>query len=414
MPERRVVITGLGVISAIGNTKDDFWNNLVAGKSGITEITRFDASAFPTRIAAQINDFQSQDYIPRKDARRMDLFVQYACAAALTALKDANLEIKAEEAHRVGVWVGSGIGGIETFENQHSAYLQKGVNGISPFFIPMMIPNMAAGQVAIFTGAKGPNGCTVTACATGTNSIGDAFHMIRHNKADVMIAGGTEASITPSAVGGFCAMKAMSTHNEEPVKACRPFDLNRSGFVMGEGSGIVILEELEHALQRGARIYAELVGYGASADAFHMVQPDEAGLSPAIAFEMAIQEAGLKPEDIDYINAHGTGTSLNDKVETLVVKKVFGEHSKNLVISSTKAATGHMLGAAGAVELIATTLSLVNNLIPPTLNLETPDPELDLNYNPLVARQREIKAALSDSLGFGGHNSALVIKKYAE
>lgn len=414
MPERRVVITGLGVISAIGNNKDDFWNNLVAGKSGITEITRFDPAPFPTRIAAQINDFQAQEYIPRKDARRMDRFVQYACAAALTALKDANLEISAEEANRTGVWIGSGIGGIETFENQHSAYLKKGGNGISPFFIPMMIANMASGQVAIFTGAKGPNGCTVTACATGTNSIGDAFHMIRNNKADVMITGGTEASITPTAIGGFCAMKAMSTHNEEPAKACRPFDQNRSGFVMGEGSGVIILEELEHALNRGAHIYAELVGYGASADAFHMVQPDDKGLSPAIAFEMAIKEAGLKPEEIDYINAHGTGTGLNDKVETMVIKKVFGEHSKNLVVSSTKAATGHMLGAAGAVELIAATLALVNNTIPPTLNLETPDPECDLDYNPLIARPRELNAVLSDSLGFGGHNSALIIKRYKD
>jgi len=414
MPERRVVITGLGVISAIGNNKVDFWNNLVAGKSGITEITRFDPSPFPTRIAAQVNDFQAQDYIPRKDARRMDLFVQYACAAALTALKDAHLEISAQEANRIGVWIGSGIGGIDTFEKQYAAYLKKGLSGISPFFIPMLIANMASGQVAILTGAKGPNGCTVTACATGTNSIGDAFHMIRNNKADVMITGGTEASITPMAIGGFCAMKAMSTHNEEPTKACRPFDKNRSGFVMGEGSGVVILEELEHALNRGAHIYAELVGYGASADAFHMVQPDDIGLSPALALEMALKEAGLQPEEVDYINAHGTGTSLNDKVETQVIKKVFGEHSKKLVVSSIKAATGHMLGAAGAVEFIASTLALVNNTIPPTLNLETPDPECDLDYNPLVARSRELNVVLSDSLGFGGHNSALIIKKYKD
>jgi 3-oxoacyl-[acyl-carrier-protein] synthase II len=412
MPERKVVITGMGIISPLGNTKDEFWNNLLQGKTGIGLIDRFDTTLFPTKIAAQVNNFTPQDYIPRREARRMDPFVQYACAAAKTALEDANLQISSTNAERIGVWVGSGIGGIQTLEKTHSAYLEKGAGGISPFFIPMMIANMAAGQISIMSGAKGPNACTVSACATGTHSIGDAFHMIRNNKADVMIAGGTEASITPLAIGGFCSMKAMSTWNDNPSKACRPFDAERNGFVMGEGAGIVILEELEHALARGAKIYAELIGYGASADASHIVQPDIEGTGPALAFNMAIEEANIKPEEVDYINAHGTGTSLNDKVETTAIKKVFGAHSNDLVVTSTKAATGHMLGAAGAVELIATTLAMVNNTIPPTLNLETPDPDCDLNYNPGQVLQREIKVALSDSLGFGGHNAALIIKKY--
>ncbi|ABI69146.1 beta-ketoacyl-ACP synthase II [Syntrophomonas wolfei] len=411
MTARRVVITGLGMISPIGNNKKDFWTSLIEGRGGIGHIDRFDASDFPTRIAAQVKDFNVQDYIPRKDARRMDLFVQYACSAARIAVEDAGLQLTAGEAPRVGVWIGSGIGGIQTFEEQHAKMLQKGVNGLSPFFIPMMISNMAAGQVAIMLGARGPNGCTVTACASGSNSLGEALQLIRLGKADVMIAGGSEASITPVAVGGFCAMKALSTANEDPARACRPFDIKRDGFIMGEGAAILVLEEMEHALRRGARIYAELVGYGASADAVHMVQPDIEGRGAALAFSMALADAGIKPEEVDYINAHGTGTELNDQVETRAIKSVFAEHSYQMMVSSTKPYTGHMLGAAGAIELIASVLSLVNNTVPPTLNLEEPDPICDLDYVPGKARQKELKVVLSDSLGFGGHNAALVIRK---
>ncbi|MBC7074737.1 MAG: beta-ketoacyl-ACP synthase II [Syntrophomonadaceae bacterium] len=411
MPGRRVVITGLGMVSPIGHNKEEFWNNLVQGYSGVREIERFDTSSFPAKIAAQVSNFNVQDYIARKDARRMDLFVQYACAAARIAVEDAALEVKPAKACRVGVWVGSGIGGIETLEKQHSNMLKKGAAGISPFFIPMMIPNMASGQIAIMLGAKGPNGCTVTACASGTNSVGEAFHLIQNGKADVMITGGAEAAITPLAIGGFCSMKALSTSNEEPAKACRPFDINRDGFVMGEGAGILVLEELEHALERGARIYAEVLGYGSSADACHMVQPDEEGEGAVLAFKMALEDAGIDAEKVDYINAHGTGTELNDVVETLVIKEVFGAHGYKVPISSIKPNTGHMLGAAGAIELIASTLSLVQNTIPPTLNLETPDPRCDLNYVCGKPRQEELRIVLSDSLGFGGHNAVLIISK---
>ncbi len=411
MPERRVVITGMGVISSIGLNKDEFWSSLVAGRSGIVEIDRFDTVNFPAKIAAQVKGFNAADYISRKDARRMDLFVQYACAAARLATEDAALPISDADRHRTGVWVGSGIGGMDTFESQHHAFIKKGVGGISPFFIPMMIPNMAAGQVSIMLGARGPNGCTVTACASGSNSIGEAFQLIRSDKADVMITGGAEASITPLAVGGFCAMKALSTANDDPPRACKPFDINRDGFVMGEGSGILVLEEMQHALSRGAKIYAEVIGYGSSGDACHMVQPDPDGKGAALAFRSAIAQAGIKPEDIDYMNAHGTGTNLNDQIETAVVKEVFASHSQKLLISSTKAAHGHMLGAAGAVELIAAVMALVKNTAPPTINLRDPDPLCDLDYVPDQPREQELRIAISDSLGFGGHNAALVIRK---
>ncbi len=411
MPGRRVVITGLGMISPIGHNKQEFWTQLMEGRSGIAAIDRFDTADFPAKIAAQVKNFQAQDYIPRKEARRMDFFVQYGCAAARIAVEDAGLQIKPEDADRIGVWIGSGIGGIETFEKQHQVMLQKGVGSLSPFFIPMMISNMAAGQVAIMLGVKGPNGCTVTACASGSNSVGEAFQLIKNNKADVMITGGTEASVTPVAIGGFCALKALSTANEEPLKACRPFDLKRNGFVMGEGAGILILEEMEHALQRGAHIYAELVGYGATADAVHVVQPDLEGRGAALAFRMALNEAGIKPEEVDYINAHGTGTDLNDQVETKAIKDVFGEHSYKMLVSSTKPYTGHMLGAAGAIELIVSTLAMEHSTVPPTLNLENPDPLCDLDYVPGLARRQELNIVMSDSLGFGGHNAALIIRK---
>lgn len=411
MPERRVVITGLGVISPVGNDKNEFWNNLLAGKSGIGLIDRFDVSQFPTRIAAQVQNFDVQKYIPRKDARRMDLFVQYACAAAKQAVEDAALDFTAVDRQRVGVWIGSGIGGIDTLEQQHNMLLKRGVSGVNPFFIPMMIANMASGQVSILFGVHGPNGCTVTACASGTNSIGEALGFIRRGEAEVMITGGAEAAITPISIAGFCAAKALSSRNDEPDKACRPFDAERSGFVMGEGSGVLILEEMEHAKARGAHIYAELIGYGASGDAVHVVQPDPDGNGAALAFKNALVDAAIEPEQVDYINAHGTGTDLNDQMETKAIKKVFGSHAYKLSVSSIKAATGHMLGAAGAVELIATVLALQNNIIPPTLNLENPDPDCDLDYTPLVAKPRQLSVALSDSLGFGGHNAALLVRK---
>lgn len=411
MPERRVVITGLGVVSPVGSGKDEFWSNLLAGKSGIGLIDRFDVSQYPTRIAAQVPDFDVQKYIPRKDARRMDLFVQYACAAAKQAVEDAGLNFAVLDTQRVGVWIGSGIGGIETLEQQHNMLLKRGVSGVNPFFIPMMIANMASGQVSILFGVHGPNGCTVTACASGTNSIGEALGFIRRGEAEVMITGGAEAAITPISIAGFCAAKALSSRNDEPGKACRPFDADRGGFVMGEGSGVVILEEMEHAKKRGAHIYAELIGYGASGDAVHVVQPDPDGKGAALAFKNALIDAGIGPEQVDYINAHGTGTDLNDQMETKAIKAVFGPHAYKLSVSSIKAATGHMLGAAGAVELIATVLAMQNSIIPPTLNLETPDPDCDLDYTPLVAKSRDISVALSDSLGFGGHNAALVVRK---
>ena len=411
MPERRVVITGLGVISPVGNDKNEFWNNLLAGKSGIGLIDRFDVSQFPTRIAAQVQNFDVQKYIPRKDARRMDLFVQYACAAAKQAVEDAALDFTAVDQQRVGVWIGSGIGGIDTLEQQHNMLLKRGVAGVNPFFIPMMIANMASGQVSILFGVHGPNGCTVTACASGTNSIGEALGFIRRGEAEVMITGGAEAAITPISIAGFCAAKALSSRNDEPDKACRPFDAERSGFVMGEGSGVLILEEMEHAKARGAHIYAELIGYGASGDAVHVVQPDPDGNGAALAFKNALVDAAIEPEQVDYINAHGTGTDLNDQMETKAIKKVFGSHAYKFSVSSIKAATGHMLGAAGAVELIATVLALQNSIIPPTLNLENPDPDCDLDYTPLVAKPRQLSVALSDSLGFGGHNAALLVRK---
>lgn len=412
MSQRKVVISGFGLISPIGSGKKEFWDNLLQGKSGIGPIERFDSSVLATGIAAEVKDFQAQDYIPRKDARRMDRFVQYACAAAQMAVEDSNLKpILNSIKDRTGVIIGSGVGGIETFEEQHNRMLDRGPGAISPFFIPMMIPNMASGQVAIMLGVTGPNSCTVTACASATHAIGDAFRAIQNNKADVMLAGGSEAAITPMAIGGFCAMKALSTCNNEPDKACRPFALNREGFVMGEGAGILVLEEMEHALNRGIIPYAELIGYGCSADAFHMVQPDAEGKGAAAAFRRALDDAGINPLAVDYINAHGTGTALNDLMETQAIKEVFGDYSYKMAVSSTKAATGHMLGAAGAVELIATVLGLAEQVVPPTLNLEEPDPLCDLDYVPLQARNMSLQIAASDSLGFGGHNAVVLVKK---
>lgn len=412
MTPRRVVITGMGTICPVGHTIKDFWDNLMAGKSGIDIIDRFDPTDYPSKIAAQVKDFNAQDYMPRTEARRMDPFIQYACAASRIALEDAGLELSKHNPDRAGVLIGTGIGGLDIFEKQCLVLQKRGVGGINPFFIPMLIPNMAAGQVSIMYGAKGPSSCSVTACATATNSIGDAYRMIQHGTADIMISGGTEAPITPLSIAGFCAMKALSTHNDRPQQACRPFDVDRDGFVMGEGSGIVILEELEHALQRGAKIYAELIGYGSSSDAYHIVQPDPEGDGAVRAINAALSESNLKASQLDYMNAHGTGTHFNDLVETKALKRVLGPDSGNLAITSTKSATGHMLGAAGAVELIAATLICNNNLIPPNINLDNQDPECDLDYVKGQARERQVNYAASESLGFGGHNAVLIISKY--
>lgn len=411
MKNRRVVITGMGVVSPIGLGINTFWNNLLAGCSGVDYIDRFDASDFPVKIAAQVKDFKAEDFVSRREARRMDRFVQYACAAARMALEDADLVIDSEISERAGVWIGSGIGGLESMEAQHENLLKKGTGSISPFFIPMLIANMASGQVSILTGARGPNGCTVTACATATSSIGEAFQFIKEGKADIMITGGSEASITPLGLAGFCAMRALSTRNDNPAEASRPFDAGRDGFVMGEGSGIVILEEKERALARGARIYAELAGYGASGDAYHIVQPEPEGDGAFRALVMAMQEAGVTPAQVDYINAHGTSTEFNDVMETRALKEALGARAYEVAISSSKSMLGHMLGAAGAVELIAAVMACYHDIVPPTINYTTPDPECDLDYVPNQARSMPVRVAISDSLGFGGHNAVLLIKK---
>lgn len=408
---QRVVITGLGVVSSLGQDLEQFWGSLMEGKSGVSAIEAFDVSEYPTRIAAEVKNWNPELYFDKKEARRMDRFVQFASAASLMALKDAGLNIKEDiDPERVGVYVGSGIGGLITWEEQHRILLEKGPKRVSPFFIPMMIANMAAGQVSILTGAKGPNSTTVTACATGTHTIGDAARTIMRGEADVMICGGAEATISPTGVAGFCAMRAMSTRNEEPERASRPFDVDRDGFVMGEGSGILILESLEHAQKRGARIYAEVVGYGMSGDAHHMTDPDPDGAARCMV--KALKDAGIEPEQIDYINAHGTSTGAGDKSETTAIKKTFGDHAYKLAVSSTKSMTGHLLGAAGGVEAVICSLALTHGIIPPTINLENQDPELDLDYVPNVPRKAELRYVLSNSFGFGGHNATVILKKY--
>jgi 3-oxoacyl-[acyl-carrier-protein] synthase II len=411
MQKRRVVVTGLGAVTPLGNDVQTTWNNIINGVSGIGPLTRVNADDYPAKVAAEVKDFNPEDFMDRKEARKMDRFTQYALASAFMAVKDANLTINDENAHRVGVWIGSGIGGMETFEQQFEIFLNRGYRRVSPFFVPMMIPDMAAGQVSIALGAKGINSCTVTACATGTNSIGDAFKAIQRGDADVMITGGTEAPITKMSIAGFCANTALST-NPDPKTASRPFDKNRDGFVMGEGAGILVIEELEHALKRGAKIYAEIVGYGATGDAYHITAPAPGGEGGARAMKLALEDGGLKPEDIDYINAHGTSTEYNDKFETMAIKEVFKDHAYKLAVSSTKSMTGHLLGAAGGIEAIFTVLAIKEGILPPTMNYETPDPECDLDYVPNKARKKEIKAALSNSLGFGGHNATLAFKKY--
>lgn len=410
--KQRVVVTGMGVITSLGSEVNEFWGNLLEGKSGVSHIDAFDVSEYPTQIAAEVKNFNPEDYnIDKKEARRMDRFVQFAVVASLSAVKDAGLEIGVNaDPERVGVVVGSGIGGLGTFEDQHNILLAKGPKRISPFFIPMMIANMASGQISMITGAKGPNSAAVTACATGTHSIGDSYKMILHGDADVMICGGAEATIRPTGLGGFCAMRAMSVRNDEPEKASRPFDSARDGFIMGEGSGVLVLESLEHAQKRGAHIYAEVIGYGMSGDAHHMTEPDPDGAARCMV--KALKDAGIEPEEVDYINAHGTSTPVGDKSETIAIKKAFGDHAYKLAVSSTKSMTGHLLGAAGGVEAVILGLTLKNGIIAPTINLDNQDPELDLDYVPNKPRKADVRIALSNSFGFGGHNASILMKVY--
>jgi beta-ketoacyl-acyl-carrier-protein synthase II len=411
MQKKRVVVTGLGILSPIGNNLETTWNNLINGVSGIGPLTRVNADDFPAKVAAELKDFDPENFMDRKDEKKMDRFTQYAMAASLMAVQDANLTITDENAPRVGVWIGSGIGGMETHEEQYKQFQAKGYRRVSPFYVPMMIPDMAAGQVSIAIGARGINSCTVTACASGANSIGDAFKVIQRGDADVMVTGGTEAPLTNMAFAGFSSMKALS-FNPDPASASRPFDLNRDGFVMGEGAGILILEELEHAISRGARIYAEIVGYGATGDAYHITQPAPAGEGGVRAMKQALQDADLSPEQITYMNAHGTSTPYNDKYETMAIKEVFGKHAYKMAVGSTKSMTGHLLGAAGGIEAIFSVMAISEGVIPPTINLETPDPDCDLDYVPDQARKQDVYAVLSNSLGFGGHNATLIFKKY--
>ncbi|WP_337018633.1 beta-ketoacyl-ACP synthase II [Oceanobacillus massiliensis] len=411
MDERRVVITGLGAVTPIGNDVNTMWESIIAGKSGIDFVTRVEKDNYPAKVAAELKDFDPTAYMDKKDARKMDPFTQYAVAASKMAVEDAKLTIDDSNAHRVGVWIGSGIGGMQTWEEQHTKLMEKGPKRVSPFFVPMMIPDMAAGQVSIQLGAKGINSCTVTACASGANSIGDAYKAVQRGDVDYIIAGGTEAPISNMAFAGFSSAKALST-NEDPSKASRPFDKNRDGFVMGEGSGILILESLDSALKRDAHIYGEIIGYGSTGDAYHITAPAENGEGAARAMQHALKDAGVSPEEVDYINAHGTSTALNDKYETAAIKTVFGDHVKNLAVSSTKSMTGHLLGAAGGVEAVISIKSITDGIIPATTNYETPDPDCDLDYVPNEARRQDVNIVLSNSLGFGGHNVALVFKKY--
>ncbi len=410
--KRRVVITGIGMVSPLGVGNDANWSALMEGRSGIGAITRFDTSTFPTRIAGEVPGFDGAAYVEKKDLKKMDLFILYAMAATQFALDDAGFAVTPDNAQRTGVLIGSGIGGLPSIERQHRIFLEQGVRRISPFFIPGLIVNMASGQVAIRYGAKGPNSAVCTACTTGTHAIGDAFRLIQNGYADSMIAGGTEGVITPLAVGGFCAMKALSTRNEEPQRASRPFDADRDGFVMGEGAGIVLLENLEQALARGARPYAEVAGYGMSGDAYHVSAPSEDGDGPIRVMAAALKDAGINPEEVDYINAHGTSTPLGDRVETLAIKQVFGAHAGKLAVSSTKSMTGHLLGAAGGIETAITARAVRDGKLPPTINLEQPDPHCDLDYVPNKARPATIRHAVNNGFGFGGTNGSLVLRRF--
>ena len=411
---KRVVVTGVGAITPIGKNCNDFWDGIKEGRNGVDTITSFDVTDFKCKIAAEIKDFDAAEYIDKKDARKMDRYTQFGFIAAREAFENSGLDMEKEDPWRIGVITGSGVGGIETLETQHETLMTKGPGRVSPFFVPMMISNMAAAQIAIHLGAKGANENVVAACASGTNAIGNAFNIIKHGECDAIIAGGAEATITPLAFAGFCSMKAMSQNNDNPKLASRPFDLERDGFVMGEGAGFLVLEELEHAKKRGANIICELVGYGITNDAYHITSPAPGGEGGAKAMEFALNSAGIAPDKIDYINAHGTSTKYNDSFETQAIKKVFGEHSKKLMVSSTKSMTGHLLGAAGGIEAIICALALKEGFVPATINYNTPDPECDLDIVPNVGRKADIEYAMSNSLGFGGHNSAVILKKYGE
>jgi 3-oxoacyl-[acyl-carrier-protein] synthase II len=410
--KRRVVVTGLGAVTPVGIGKDAFWTNLCAGVSGISRVSSFNVDDYPTQIGAEIMDFDPHEYVDRKEARRMDRFGQFAVAAARLALDDAKMDVDKIDAERAGVSVGSGIGGIITIEEQIAVLKEKGPRRVSPFFVPMLIANMASGYISIEFGLKGPNTTIVTACATGTHSIGEAYKTIQLGAADVMLAGGSEAAFTPIAFAGFCSMKAMSTRNNEPLRASRPFDRERDGFVMGEGSGVLVLESLEHALARGATIYAEVAGYGLSGDAYHITAPDPDGSGQKRCMAMALADADMAPEEVDYINAHGTSTGLNDKTESAAIKTIFGEHAYKLAVSSTKSMTGHLLGAAGGVEAVACAMAIQEGMVPPTVNYENEDPECDLDYTPNQPVKRDVSVTMSNSFGFGGTNACIILKKF--
>lgn len=414
MTRRRVVITGLGIVSPVGNTIPEAWDNLVNGRSGITNVTRFDVTDFPVKIAGEVKDFNIADYIPAKDARRMDKFIHFGMAAGIQAFRDSGLTITEENAERIGVNIGSGIGGLPMIEDTHNDYLKGGARKISPFFIPGTISNMVSGNLSIFLGTKGPCLAMVTACTTATHCIGESARIIQYGDADIMIAGGAESCVTPLAMGGFASARALSTRNDDPAKASRPWDQDRDGFVLGEGAGVLLLEEYEHAKARGARIYAEVVGYGMSADAYHMTAPCEDGNGAARCMTNALKDAGMTPADIDYVNAHGTSTPLGDLAETTAVKRCFGDAAYKVVVNSTKSMTGHLLGAAGGVEAVFSTLAVHHQISPPTINLEKPSEGCDLDYVPNVARPMEIRAALSNSFGFGGTNGTLVFKRVTD
>lgn len=414
MEKQRVVITGLGLVTPVGIGVKASWDALLEGRSGIDTITTFDSSDLSVHIAGEVKGFDPLNYIEPKEVKKMDKFIHFAVAASSMAVEDSALKVTEENAERVGVIVGSGMGGLPAIEHYHKAYLEKGYRKITPFFIPMLIVNLAAGQVSIRVGAKGPNTAISTACASGSHAIGDAFRLIQRGDADAMIAGGTESVITPLAIGGFAVMKALSTRNEEPERASRPFDRDRDGFIMGEGSGIMVLESLETAKKRGAKIYAEIIGYGMSSDAYHITSPSPGGEGPALCMSKSLKDAGIQPELVDYINAHGTSTKYGDEIETAAIKKVFGAHAYKLCVSSTKSMTGHLLGAAGGIEAVMTVLSIHNNMVPPTINLENPDTDCDLDYVPNKARARNVDYAISNSFGFGGTNACLLFKRYNE
>lgn len=412
--KKRAVITGMGVLSPVGNTLEDFWSNLVKGQSGIDFITRFDVSEMPTKVAGEVKNFEPTEWLDKKESRRMDRFVQLAVAAAKMAIEDSGLDLETLERERAGAVIGCGIGGVTTFEEQKEVLMSKGPGRVSPFFVPMLISNMAAGHISIAFGLQGASSTVVTACASATNAIGEALRLIERGDADVVICGGTEAPLTSLAFAGFCSMKAMSTEKENAKEACRPFDSRRSGFVMGEGAGIIILESLEHAKARKARIYAELVGYGSTSDAHHITTPVPGGAGAARAMQKALDSAEIRPDQVDYINAHGTGTGANDATETAAIKTVFGSEAYKVPISSTKSMTGHLMGAAGAIEAIICALTIQNGVIPPTINYGEPDPDCDLDYVPNQAREKEVNVALSNTFGFGGHNATIVLKKFED